>query len=57
MTDDEFADMYGAICNVIERNYMNLPLDELPQMLHTSKEAREATNAILEIVGYHRVSA
>jgi hypothetical protein len=48
------ADQYGEICDVVERNYHGWPLTEpepLEHLLHTSKEARAATNRIIEILG------
>ena len=43
------AEQYGAICDVSNANYQRMP-PEFPG-LHTSDEARAATNRILEILG------
>jgi hypothetical protein len=43
-------ELYGAICDVIERNYHGWPLVSDSGVLHTSTEARTAANRILELV-------
>jgi hypothetical protein len=45
------AEQYGQICDVVERTYQGWPLDDDMQYLNTSKEARVATNRIIEILG------
>jgi hypothetical protein len=46
------AEQYADICDVVERTYHGWPLDhdEANPWNHTSKEARAATNRILEIL-------
>lgn len=45
------AEQYGEICDVVERVYHGWPLTDDSGFLHTSKEARAATNRIIEILG------
>jgi hypothetical protein len=45
------AEQYGEICDVVERTYQGWPLDDDMPYLNTSKEARAATNRIIEILG------
>ncbi len=58
---DEYADLYTQVCDVVERNYLELPLVDGPadypeddfsaQICHTSDEARAAAVRIFEILG------
>ena len=45
------AEQYGEICDVVERTYHGLPLDDDSGFLRTSKEARDAALRIIEILG------
>ena len=50
-TPEVTAEQYGDICDVVERTYQNMPLTGGDPYLHTSREARAATNRIIEILG------
>lgn len=54
LLDDQcFSELYANLCNVVERNYLNLPLPGAPGddgLCHTSTEARAAAWAILEVL-------
>lgn len=52
MTEDEFIEAHSLVCDVIERNYHDWPLepDADNPFLHTSKEARAAALRIFEIL-------
>jgi hypothetical protein len=53
------AELYGDLCNIIERNYQKMPLpgtEDDDGMLHTSSEARHAANAVLDAI-YRTVGA
>ena len=48
------AETYGAICDVIERNFQNYgPRSDDDPFFHTSNEARFAASQILDILGLH----
>ena len=50
MTPEKYVELYSELCNVVERNYQGIPLDE-EGPYHTSSQAREAANRILELTG------
>ena len=50
MNPEAFVNLYSELCNVVERNYQGIPLDE-PGPYHTSSQARTAANRILELTG------
>ena len=45
------AEQYGDICDVVERIGLRLPPTDDSGFMHTSDEARRATNRIIEILG------
>jgi hypothetical protein len=46
------TEQYCNICDVVERVYQGLPLDnDVPLFKHTSREARAAAIRIIEILG------
>lgn len=50
MTIDQYIALYADVCDVVERTYQGIPLDE-PGMGHTSDEARKAANRIFALCG------
>ena len=48
MTVDEYIELYADLCDVVERTYQGIPLDE-DGPGHTSDAARAAANRILEL--------
>ena len=50
---DDYTTKYGEVCDIVERNYHEWPLehDDDNPFMHTSKEARAAALRIFEILG------
>src|ERR1035437_1364985 len=63
LSEDEMAELYSEICDVIERNYQGMPLENCGEdewklgaagndpLFHTSNGARAAALRIFEILG------
>lgn len=53
MTEEEYIQAYNEVCDVVERNYHEWPLepDDNNPFMHTSAEARAAANRIFGILG------
>lgn len=51
MTEDEKAELFSKVCDVIERTYQEVPLDDDSGWLLTSKAARAGAIRIFEILG------
>lgn len=46
---DEYAEKYGKVCDLVERIYQGIPLDEDLGYSLTSSQARDAANRIVAI--------
>jgi hypothetical protein len=62
MTQEEWEEhcrLFAEICNVIERNYQEWPLDGSNDggIGHTSQEARDAAQRIFDILGIKQPTA
>ena len=49
-TDDDISELYLSVCDVVERTYQELPLDDDSGLKHTSNEARAAATRIFAII-------
>jgi hypothetical protein len=49
--DDDDTEKYSAVCDVIERIYHDMPLEDDTGIRHTSAEARAGALRIFEILG------
>jgi hypothetical protein len=48
---DEYAELYGDVCDVAERMWQHWPLNDGTDLRHTSSDARAAALRIFEILG------
>ena len=53
MNKIDFPLLYADLCNIVARLLYDIPEDD--PFMHTSKEARAATNAILEVLDNHGI--
>ena len=53
LSNDDYAELYGRICDLVERNYQGYPLDD-DELGLTSDQAREVASRIFALVGVVR---